>query len=97
MLYSNGDGCCLFHYSGLEVCSSKVPVKLDEKITSSPIVIRGKVKSRFETISNLEVNVKVNFVYKRNKVRRQRLKFLRLKFKKSDCQAQEENFLMLGK
>ena len=52
-----------------------------EKVIFTPIIIKGKVKSKLETSHYVEVNIKVTKMYKgHQKIRHN---FIRLKFEKS--------------
>ena len=53
-----------------------------EKVIFTPIIIKGKVKSKLETSHYVEVNIKVTKIYK-GKHQKLRHNFIRLKFEKS--------------
>ena len=53
-----------------------------EKVLFTPIIIKGKVKSKLETSHYVEVNIKVTKIYK-GKHQKLRHNFIRLKFEKS--------------
>ena len=93
---------CTRNFCGLDgqkVCFKQRPIQ--DKIVLSPLIIKGKIKTKFQSVSFTEVNVKINKIYKdnseiikpdfirlRSKMCKmcQKLKILRLKHQKDlDC------------
>merc|ERR1712086_969142 len=47
---------------GQKVCFKQRPIQ--DKIVLSPLIVKAKIKSKFQSTSFTEVNVKINKVYK---------------------------------
>ena len=63
---------------GQKVCFSQK--NLEEKVVLSPLIIKGKVRSKFESQAFTEVIIKFNKVYKDNGGIIKKHSFLRLRF-----------------
>ena len=75
LLFKGLDGLCI------ESTKNQIQSKFDksmEKVLFSPIIIKGRIKSKLETKDFLEVNIRVLKIYKG----KQKFKFIRLIFDK---------------
>ena len=78
LLFKGLDGLCI------ESTKNQIQSKFDksmEKVLFSPIIIKGRIKSKLETKDFLEVNIRVLKIYKG----KQKFKFIRLIFDKCLC------------